>query len=73
MFTFLRYVQPSWYFNRTKDVKIPILVDPSDKNLENYPNVDRTSFFREKYSSDMDIAYQLLMKGVIPNSNSRKV
>lgn len=72
MFAFLRYVRPSWYFNRTKDVKIPILVDLRHKNFENCPNVERTSFFREKNSSDMDISYQLLMKGVIPNSDSGK-
>ena len=72
MFTFLRYVQPSWYFNRTKDVKIPILVDLSIESLENSPKVDRTSSFREKHSADMDVSYQLLMKGVIPSSNSEK-
>ena len=72
MFAFLRYVQPSWYFNRTKDVKIPILVDPSIESLENFPKVDRTSSFREKQSADMDVSYQWLMKGVIPSSNSEK-
>jgi glycosyltransferase involved in cell wall biosynthesis len=72
MFIFLKYVRPSWYFNRTKDVKIPILIDQSEEDTRNFPIVDRNVSFRENSSADMDIAYQLLMKGVIPESNSKK-
>jgi glycosyltransferase involved in cell wall biosynthesis len=72
MFTFLRYVRPTWYFNLAKDIIASLLVEANTGSVGIYPLVNTLSVYNERQSAEMDIAYQLLMKGFIPNSNTEK-
>lgn len=72
MFAFLRYVQPTWYYNLVWKVETPVLIDSKLDVYNNYPDIDKKACYEASQSVNMDRAFQLLMKGVIPNLKTEK-
>lgn len=73
MFQFLIYVRPVWYYDLCHTIPSPVYIDlatlsESDRNL-----IDENCNYEDNYSYKMDLSYQLIQAGFIPDVSSERI
>jgi glycosyltransferase involved in cell wall biosynthesis len=71
IFTFLKYIQPTWYFNLKNDNSL--FVDIRKLKQKNFDLVKLDTNYSSEHAQISDAAYQLLQKGYISTGNEADV
>jgi glycosyltransferase involved in cell wall biosynthesis len=73
LFLFLKYIQPTWYYNLSGKVSIPVLADISFLENESSEILSPAEEYSSLRAKHMDLCYQALQKGYIPHSCDQRI
>lgn len=72
MFDFILYVKPLWYFRLLSNIHRPIIMENEELiELVNQGEVE-IGTYKNEYSTCMDLAYQALLMGYLPNQEKKR-
>lgn len=71
MIDFIKYISPSWYFNKKSEIKIPYFVDYTLLEPSEIENCDIYLEYSNKSAQKIDVAYQLWRQGYISNDSDK--
>jgi len=73
LFLFQKYIQPAWYYSLAYKTQVAILLDPAYYTADDHALLAPPAGYETELAKQMDIAWQSLQKGFIPDPNTSRL